>query len=792
MNVQQGKLGSTDTNKDMENFYSDSVVDVLSDVDRSLHNGTQFVRLVLRRPQPSTIRGAAAGSPDIQSEVEGWFDNFFSPIGPISPSDFIVMGFGGRLVSTTQIKIFSTQIIDTTLAKWKVSTSLNNLNSEFTNTSFIANLVSVVDTVEEVSPGNNQFVYTLNLTSPPIDSGNNGLPWWRIEHTDPAAFSFVTEVFPLEPLVPTISYFDTDGLFASSFNFQRSNILDACYDTPNSRFYTIRFNTDNVGSSSISLGDDFSEAAAGAAAGTNNFNPARWQESSSNSQFLRSNDKLVHNVALGKGQLETTFTLSGNFQAEINADPISLTSDTSWFAIRGLDSSNNTIMSEGVGFTSSPTATGVWFSSYVSNLSDSSANSNLREIRPLFHNAIEGTDSFIVSFNGNDWVVSGTLTGALTNAQTGVFYNETVEPNTPFEFLISATNSPSLGDQFTLDLITVTADKVPTLSGIIGFQRTNTTWDSSQGLVTSQTVSTDPVSIELFGNTEGSINLQADDFVVNGTAVFPQIAVFTVESADNEGDVIGPALIESFDVIGDPSLTYNDFLDGRVQIACTASGTGGGFIYLKVDNVLYKYANNIALGNEDGSNALQMSTAQIPKDGTKSFNWTHESGVGGLPFLTYLEFNETLDIVQIKTIDKDTLLNTADDKEVLLNIPDYLTNRYTVFFDQNDFDTLYYVDVGTNLRAFNLDDRISAFMAVNASDTTLPAGTAQNTTVHADVINAWGESLDGKPVTFQVTAGDGAITPSTVNTANGGRATTNFTVGSSVGVSTVTATVTEV
>jgi len=125
-----------------------------------------------------------------------------------------------------------------------------------------------------------------------------------------------------------------------------------------------------------------------------------------------------------------------------------------------------------------------------------------------------------------------------------------------------------------------------------------------------------------------------------------------------------------------------------------------------------------------------------------------------------------------------------------LDITDYATNAYTVFYDQNDFDTLYYVDSNTNLRAFNLDDRISAFMAVNAQDTTLPAGTAQSTLINADVINAWGEELDGKDVTFQVT-GDGAVTPSTDTTISGGRATTQFTVGATVGVSTVTATVTE-
>ena len=81
-------------------------------------------------------------------------------------------------------------------------------------------------------------------------------------------------------------------------------------------------------------------------------------------------------------------------------------------------------------------------------------------------------------------------------------------------------------------------------------------------------------------------------------------------------------------------------------------------------------------------------------------------------------------------------------------------------------------------------------MAVNADDITLAAGTAADTPVNADVINAWGTALNGKTVTFSVT-GDGAVTPSSDITTGAGRATTSFTVGATVGVSTVTATVTE-
>jgi len=345
---------------------------------------------------------------------------------------------------------------------------------------------------------------------------------------------------------------------------------------------------------------------------------------------------------------------------------------------------------------------------------------------------------------------------------------------------------------FSFDLITAKVNKIITTTGILGITRSSSTHTTNNVVLSPAAVDTGPVSIELFGNTNGTINIAADNFnVVTGSGTFADVSVFTVERTDNVGLVQGSPMIESFDVIGDPSLTYNDFLDGRVQIACTSSGTSAGEVYIKINNRLYRYANNISLGTETGGSAIATSLAQLDTDGTSSLTWTHESDITGAPFLTYLDYDTTLQIVHLKTIDKNTLLNTTTSKEVLLNISDYDTNRYKVFYDQNDFDTLYYVDSSNNLRAWNIDDRISAFMSVNAQDVSLPAGTAQQTPIEAFVINAWGEALDGKTVTFAVTAGDGAISPSSDVTVSGGLAETDFTVGSTVGVSTITATVTE-
>lgn len=786
MTVQRGRLTATDTTKDLASFYSDAVATRVSDVNRIIENGTQFVRLVLRRPQPVTAtQGTISGS--TYTSTPHYIDGSFVQ-NPTPFINLITIGFGSKLVSTTTIRVFSTSAIDSTTAKWKVQTSLNNLDAEFGAASFDAPISAITQAIVSTSDGGNQFRYTITVGVPTIDSTGGGLPYWRIRHTDINAFDAVTEVQILTPLTPTISYFNTDGSFASSASFEKTKILDAAYDTVGGYFYTIRYNDASVGTSTVTLDDNFSDADAGTASGTNNFNPSRWSESNSNTQFLRSGDKLSYNVATGKGQIETTFTLD-DFNVRLDVTPTTITSKNMWLTLRALDSSNNTIMSEGVGYQTTPTVTGVWFSSRVANLVNSTSASTIREMRPQWHNAQIGTDSFTVLYGGSTWSVSGTLTGALSNATTGVLYNPS---NSPIEFQIASTATPSPGEQFTFDLITSSVDKIPTATGILSLRRTSTSHTTENVITSPVTVPTSVVSLEIFGNTNGSVNISADNFdVVTGSGSFASVAVFTVEKTNSVGLVQGSPLIEAFDVIGDPSLTYNDFLNGRVQIASTSSGTSTGEIYLKINNELYRYPNTIALGTETGSSALASSTAQISTDGTNSFAWTHESGVGGLPFLTYIEYDETLQIVHLKTIDKDTLLNTTTTKELLLNISDYNTNRYEVFYDQNDFDTLYYVDSSNNLRSWNVDDRISAFMAVNASDVSLPAGTAQQTPVVAEVINAWGETLDGKTVTFAVTAGDGAISPSSDVTVSGGIAESQFTVGSTVGVSTITATVTE-
>ena len=800
MVVKQSQLSATDTTKNMENYYSDPVVDVISDVDRGIHNRTQFVRLVLQRDQAVTAFRGDSGSPDALVSKLDYVDGTFTP-SPVTSTNIVVIGFAnGKLVDTAEVFLYSTQPIDATAGNWNVATSSDNTDAQFVLANFQATSLSVAETsLSDSETGGNgtQFKYTVSFTAPAI----GGLQYWRVKHSTSDEFNDITEVQILEPLIPTISYFESDGDFASSFPFEQSNILDACWDpnnnNPDGQFFTIRFNDALTGTATVTLSDDFSDADAGTASGTNDFNTARWTESTTNGQFLRVSDELSYNVATGKGQIETTYTFESDFDIQLDVTPITATTENMWFVMQMLDDDNKAIMSEGIGIELSPTNSGVFFSSYIDNFINTAPTATMRDLRAQWHNVASGTDSLAMVFEGGTtWSVSGTQTGGLADATTGILYDSSVDASTPLEFLISATSTPDIGQQFTFDLVTDNVKKEPNALGIIGISRSGGNWSTDNVNTSPVSLGTVEVSVELFGNTNGVVNFTADDYdVTTGSGTFDDVSVFTIERTDTEGDLLAgnPIVIESFDVIGDPSLTYNDFLDGRVQIACSSSGTlAAGFVYIKVDNTLYKYPNDISLGTEDGASATVKTTAQIAKNDTKSFQWTRESGLDVSvpePFLTYLEFDQGLDMLHLRTINHTTLLDTTDSKEVLLDISDYDTNKYTAFYDQNDFDTLYYVDSSTNLQAFNIDDRISAFMAVNADDVTLPAGTAQETDVNADVINAWGEALDGKIVTFSVT-GDGAVTPSS-DTTVGGRATTQFTVGQTVGISTVTATVTE-
>ncbi|KKK83151.1 hypothetical protein LCGC14_2796260, partial [marine sediment metagenome] len=408
---------------------------------------TQFVRLVLQREQPVTAFHADSSSPDVLTDKLNYIDGTFAP-SPATNTNIVIVGFAsGKLVASTEVFLYSTQAIDDTAGNWNVATSSDNTDAQYTLSNFQATGLSVQENpVSDVDTGGNgiQFKYTISFTAPSI----GGLQYWRIKHSTSDILNDVTEVQILEPLTPTITYFESDGDFASSFLFEQSNILDACWDpnnnSPDGQFFTIRFNDALTGTSTVTLDDDFSEDDAGTASGTNNFNPARWTENTTNSQFLRVTDLLSYNVAIGKGQIETTYTFEEDFDVQLDITPTTATTEDMWFVMQALDDDNKALMSEGIGIELSPTNSGVFFSSYIDNFTNTAPTATMRDLRAQWHNVASGTDSFAIVFDGGTaWTVSGTETGVLVDATTGVLYDESTAPTTPVEFLISATSTPT-------------------------------------------------------------------------------------------------------------------------------------------------------------------------------------------------------------------------------------------------------------------------------------------------------------------------------------------------------------
>jgi hypothetical protein len=102
-----------------------------------------------------------------------------------------------------------------------------------------------------------------------------------------------------------------------------------------------------------------------------------------------------------------------------------------------------------------------------------------------------------------------------------------------------------------------------------------------------------------------------------------------------------------------------------------------------------------------------------------------------------------------------------------------------------------YSTADSKVYIYNLDEDASAFCNVVSQKQIVGANTAETSVVTAQVVNIYGDPLENKTVNFAVSSGDGSVSPSSDTTDSLGEATTTYTVGSTVGTSTITATVTD-
>jgi hypothetical protein len=254
--------------------------------------------------------------------------------------------------------------------------------------------------------------------------------------------------------------------------------------------------------------------------------------------------------------------------------------------------------------------------------------------------------------------------------------------------------------------------------------------------------------------------------------------------------------------------TYNDFIGGVVGIA-----TDNDHIFVKVEDKLMRFDSTDIIVASDGETGVLNTLGEVPaRDtygfGTVAFNIDIASGEAldsSEKSVVYSYYDQDLSQLSFATITTSGLLSSTDDRELLFDETQIsgmsLTKALPVFVNQNDFNTIYFIGLDGSLYQYNSDDRLVAFVNLNAEDPTLPAGTGEGSAIIATVCNAWGVPLSGKIVNFSVTSGDGSVSPATRQTDSNGIANQAtgggspglpvFTVGSSVTPSTITATVNE-
>jgi hypothetical protein len=326
----------------------------------------------------------------------------------------------------------------------------------------------------------------------------------------------------------------------------------------------------------------------------------------------------------------------------------------------------------------------------------------------------------------------------------------------------------------------------------IGIDRTSSSivckYDQGAGFVdwiTYTDSNPESLQFELFANgNSGTSDLALDNFSVVGNETFSNVPVFTVEAVDANGDLVeivgltdsNGQLIQAFDVIND-TLSYNSFISNRVQIA-TDNQTNGS-LYFKIGTDIYKYnKSQFPLTEEDGSNAVLFKAAVVPETTAYAFAYSGYSKAG----LSYIEYDDIRESVYLKTISESTISGT--NYESMLDVS---SSDYPWAWDQNNFSVLYYVS-SASLKEYDMDEEDVAFCNVNSEEKIMAAGTASTSNITATVLNVYGEPLSSKMVTFSVSAGAGALSPSSDCTDVDGEALSVFTVGETVGITTITAT----
>jgi len=284
----------------------------------------------------------------------------------------------------------------------------------------------------------------------------------------------------------------------------------------------------------------------------------------------------------------------------------------------------------------------------------------------------------------------------------------------------------------------------------------------------------------------------------DGTVSFTS-PVFTVETYDKDGnrtEVPGVSdtsghIIKNLDLIRAEKTKDGRFakIYGTVQIA-TDGNTYGGELYINYGDDIYKYLKSSfpILDPEDGSTASIVSLDVM--FGSPYYNTLNFNGytLAGLIFIG----PNTADPgegVYVNCIRNETITPNSPIKIAWLEESDSSYFLYTT--DPNTKSLIFGLSTADRkVYVYDLDEYKAAFTNVVFEEQILGANTGDSCVVKAQVVNVYGSPLEGKSVQFFVSSGDGSVSPASDTTDSLGEATTEYTVGSTVGLTRITAIVT--
>jgi hypothetical protein len=780
-----------------------------SDTDRTrfLYNGSQFVKAKLAITRPSfAYVGSKSGEVSTFSykdykTVDGKYalvnEERYIPVATGTPAsgNFVIVGFPAQILASS-IVLWSTSNISS-YGNIMIYYTYDNPD-EVVSPYYFSVASTEIETYDFTekrtpteSPPSGLYKYTITFTS------SITARYFGVLLPNSSAVLKLTEIDVGSSYEPLLSLWNSNGVSASSQDLDHDYYYDITYDKSIGVYYTIRYNNEISGTPGVGFfpSDDFNYTSSA-------FNTERWTESASEDAFSH-NTVSGTAVFLGgafSGRLTTNYYMDGDFTASIDVGFNTFQDPESSLYLSAIDKDRNNVFLQ-MGF-HGPWVDGThivdghigeWSAAYTQTTTDTTGgDAYIANLRFNLEGLSSTISQFLFTYDASSelWTAASGSGGGMASVFPGQSYSFG-----PIDSMsIVHVTTPTNGAQLVLSVnrpVYALSDLTYPWDWKLGLERSGSTYyckyDDGSGFINYTTV-TDTndygalLELRVHG-IGGAADITLDNFTVTGDDRFDNIHVFSLEAVDTGGNVlVVPGLTDSsgfiikeFDVINDES-DYNSFIDNRVQI--TTDGLSSGSLYIKVGTDLYKYnKSQFPLMSETGGTAILFKENVIPETSAVAFSYNAYDQAG----LCYVEYDEGREGTYLKTISTSTC--SGVDNESLLDVS---TSNYPFAWDVNNYTVLYYVN-STSLKMYDMDENDVAFCNIASEEKIMGAGTATTSAVTATVMNVYGDTLSSKSVAFTVTAGTGAISPSAGCTNSSGVANTTYTVGASVGITSITA-----